>query len=158
MQYVDPTSSLVDCAGHAVHTSSTMYWFAVHVHDVTAPPALVDPPGHASHESPSQYWLAAQATIVHAAVSASVSPSHDLDPVSVYPVLHVGSHDEPAVSELVQGEATPFSIATEASHGAGEELPEHQVVEDLEMHSPVLAAHNEQHSPAKGSKAASAQQ
>ena len=38
MQYVDPASSLVDCAGHAVHAPLTMYWFAGH--DVAAPHAV----------------------------------------------------------------------------------------------------------------------
>ena len=83
MQYVDPSLSLFDCAGHAVHAPLTMYCFDVHVHDVTAPPALVDPPGHASHESPSQYWLAAQSTAVQVAVFVSVPPSHDLDPLRI---------------------------------------------------------------------------
>mgnify|MGYP004114581725 FL=1 len=130
MQYVDPASSLVDCAGHAVHAPLMMYWFDVHVHDVTAPPALVDPPGHASHESPSQYWLAAQSTAVQVAVFVSVPPSHDLDPLRIYPSLHVGSHDVPSARELVQGAETPFGMSPEASQDGQAPRLRHDPSED----------------------------
>ena len=87
---------------------------------------------------------------LHTAVSASDWPSHDLNPVRVYPLLHVGSHDVPAASELVQGEATPFSIAAEAS-----QVPE-QVERTAQV--PVPWAQCVQHSPFEGDVAPSAQQ
>ena len=88
---------------------------------------------------------------MHAAVSARFPPPlHVLDPVRVYSLLHVGSHDVPAASELVQGEATPFSIAAEAS-----QVPE-QVERTAQV--PVPWAQCVQHSPFEGAVAPSAQQ
>ena len=88
---------------------------------------------------------------MHAAVSARFPPPfHVLDPVRVYPLLHVGSHDVPAASELVQGEATPFSIAAEAS-----QVPE-QVERTAQV--PVSWAQCVQHSPFEGAVVPSAQQ
>ena len=86
---------------------------------------------------------------MHAAVSASDWPSQDLDPVRVYPALHVGSHDVPAASELVHGEAMPFAISPEAMHGAQASRMRHDPSEDEQ---------SVQHCPAMGSVASPSQQ
>ena len=82
-------------------------------------------------------------------MSASDWPLQDLDPVRVYPPLHVGSHDVPAVSELVQGEAMPFAISPEASHGGQASRARQDPSEDEQ---------SVQHSPAMGSVASPSQQ
>ncbi len=52
----------------------------------------------------------------HAAVSFSVPAVHALEPVSVYPLLHVGMHELPLARLTVHGVATPLDNAAEATH------------------------------------------
>lgn len=66
----------------------------------------------ASHELP-----------LHTAVSDNVPVLHDLDPDSVYPLLHVGEQLDPLASELWQGDAAPLVMAASVPlHGLGEQI------------------------------------
>ncbi len=51
---------------------------------------------------------------VHLDVSVSVPAKHDLDPVEVYPVVHVGVQLEPLASDDVHGDADPPEMAPAA--------------------------------------------
>ena len=56
---------------------------------------------------------------LHTMVSVSVPAVHDLVPERVYPLLHVGVHDDPCARVEVQPDpAAPFDIAPDASHGS----------------------------------------
>ena len=63
--------------------------------------------------------------------------------------MHVGFHDVQAASELVQGEATPFAISPEASHGGQASRTRQDPSEDEQ---------SVQDSPAMGSVASPSQQ
>ena len=47
---------------------------------------------------------------LHTAVSVRVPALHDLVPERVYPVLHVGVHDDPLSRTSPQGDINPFAI------------------------------------------------
>ena len=63
------------------------------------PAAPLEMAPDASHELP-----------LHTAVSVRVPALHDLVPERVYPVLHVGVHDDPLSRTSPQGDINPFAI------------------------------------------------
>ena len=57
---------------------------------------------------------------LHTAVLVRLYLEHDLEPASVYPLLHVGAHELPLGRTEGHGDATPFVIAADASQSSSQ--------------------------------------